>query len=249
MAREAAQKAIALEPSLGEAYEALATIQALYDWDPRGAEQSYRRALELDPGAAESHQDYGQFLMTLGRFDESRIQMRRAAELDPVSAGTAMRLAWPDYTERRYESAVRQLRAVNELYPQYTPSHHMLAKALMQLGHFEQALVEEDLIRKAEPTFGEIYYAGMLAAAGRRAEAEVMARGVEARASGQYVPPVAMAFMLTQLGDKDRAFQWLEKAYVLRSEELINAKVEPTWDPLRSDPRFDQLLAKVGFWK
>jgi tetratricopeptide (TPR) repeat protein len=232
---------------LAEGHAALATVQALYEWNAGEAEKSYRRALDIDPNAAAVHHMFGHFLLLLERFDEARVHVARAAEIDPLAPANAMTLAWPDYGQRRFDDAARKLTTVISLNPDFAPAYWGLSIARLMQGRNEEAIAAARHYVRIEPQSSHL--AVIFAGAGLREEALALERKFVERAdAGEYLEPVPMARLYTMLGDRERAFHWLEKALALRSEELLQLKVDPLLERLREDPRFDELIKRIGFW-
>lgn len=249
-AKAAAEKAIALDGGLAEAHTSLASIQHSYEWDWRGAEQAYQRALELNPGYATAHQWYGEYLIQVGRFDEAAQQMELARALDPLSLIINTNLGWTFFMARDYERAIAQLRKVVELDAHFVNARLKLGLAYMQKGSLDEAQAE---FQQAQALAGESSQvlsarACAYARAGARAEAQRIVKQLEARARTSYVEPSDIALVYVALGQNDEAFAWLQKAYAQRSEALLCwIKVDPRVDALRADPRFAELLRAVGF--
>ncbi|MCA1816102.1 MAG: tetratricopeptide repeat protein, partial [Acidobacteria bacterium] len=250
----AARKAIELDPTLAEPHAALGGTLSEYEWKFAEAESEFKRAVELNPNNATAHQWYGEFLSVIGRHDEAIAEAQRAQQLDPQSPIINSTLAGM-YTEaRRYDEAVAQFRHTLEIDPNFAQAHDQFGTAYEDQGKYEEATGE---YRKAALLFGEppdivekraasavtAYRTG-----GARAywQSELEWSRKEAQAHGSEPTPAFLAGAYSQLGDKDRAFAELEKAYQRRSRFLIFLKVEPLLDPLRSDPRFADLARRVG---
>lgn len=252
--KPAAQKAIELDPTLAEPHAALGGDLSEYDRDFSGAERELRRALELNPNYATGHQWYGEFLGIMGRFDEAINEAKRAQELDPQSPIINTMLGEIYREGRRYDEAVAQFHKTLELDPNFAQAHSLLSAAYEAQGKYEEMIEEA---RKAAILFGappdkvEKRAAANLAAyrAGGKhgywqSELELTQKGAQAR--GDEPPPDYLAMIYTQLGDKEHAFAELEKAYRKHLRLLDYLKVDSIWDPLRSDPRFADLMRRVG---
>jgi TolB-like protein/DNA-binding winged helix-turn-helix (wHTH) protein/Flp pilus assembly protein TadD len=248
-AKAAAEKAIALDGGLAEAHTSLASIQHSYEWDWRGAEQAYQRALELNPGYATAHQWYGEYLIQVGRFDEAAQQMELARALDPLSLIINTNLGWTFFMARNYDRAIAQLRKVVELDAHFVNARLKLGLAYMQKGLLDEAQAE---FQQAQTLAGESSQvlsarACAYARAGARAEAQRIVKQLAVQARTSYVEPSDIALVYVALGQADEAFAWLQKAYAQRSEALLCwLKVDPRVDALRADPRFAELLRAVG---
>jgi len=246
--KAAVMKALALDETLDEAHATLADLKLFYDWDWTGAEKEYRRAIELNPNNASAHSVYGTYLEALGRFDEAVAERDRCRQLDPVSAIATADVGYPLYYARRYDQALGHFRKGVELDPNLSWGHLWIGQVYLQQGRYDEAV---DEIKKAIAlsdgnvrdiaTLGHAY-----ALAGKRAEALKVLDELQGRARQKYVSPFFIALVYTGLGEKDQAFEWLEKAYEERHPYLILIKVEPVFDGLRSDPRFADLVRRVG---
>ena len=245
-AKTAAEKALKLDDSLAEAHASLGFIKFEYDFDWSGGESEYRRAIGLNPNYADAHHQYGLLLVCQGRFDESLAEMKRASELDPLSAGITDDVASPLTYQAKYEAAREQVSKALELDPNFYLAHFALGWIDIEAGKFSAAIPE---IEKARVTDSPPFIAGWLgyayAAAGERGKAEAMIAELNQMSSRRFVSPFCTAIIYLGLGDKRRALDGLEKAYEARSQWLTFLRVDKVYDPLRSDPRFIELLKKV----
>ncbi len=246
-AREAAEKALELDGNLADAHLLFAFIKFRSDFDWHGAEAEFQRAIALDQSSAEARSGYGFFLSMEGRFDEAEAQYKRASELDPLNLNIALDTALPLGLQGREDQALAQMRKASEMDPNFDFVHFSLGMNEMARGRPAEGIVEMEKARGLRnwPEFmARLGY--MYAAAGKRDEALKLIDELSRR---QYPSPVWIANIYAGLGDKDRAFEWLGKAYDERSPDLIWLKVDHSYDPVRSDPRFIDLLKKVGFDK
>jgi TolB-like protein/DNA-binding winged helix-turn-helix (wHTH) protein/Tfp pilus assembly protein PilF len=247
-AKAAAQRAVQLDGSRAEPHTTLAFIAFTYEWDWPVAEAAFRRALALDPNYATAHHWYALYLKALGRGDEALAEARRAQDLDPLSLIIGTDRAWALYHLRRYDEAVAQCERVLALDADFALARWNLGQALVQKGEAGRAVEEiEHALRLAGPS--PVFQASLaeaLSAAGRRAEAVHILSGLQAQATQRYVSPADLARVHVALGETDRAFALLEKAFDERSDFFVNLKVDPRLDRLRADPRFLRLLARVG---
>ena len=245
-ARAAATKALQLDEGLAEAHTSLALITENYDWDWPAAEKEYRRAIESNPNYATAWQWYAECLTWLGRFDEALRASERARELDPLSLIIAADNGMIFYYARQYDRAETKLNAVLEMDPNFSRAHS-LSDVYIEDGQFAQAL---DDIEKCKPLFGMNRYwsemAFMLGRSGRTAEARHAIEELEDLGRRQPVDPSGIAWAWAGLRDKDHTLLWLNKAYAQRSNAMTVLKVEPGYDFLRSDPRFQNLIHRVG---
>jgi len=243
-ARAAAQEAIKLDDHLAEAHVSLAVIAQNYDWDWPTAEKEYRRAIELDPNYATAHHWYAEYLALTGRFDEAFVEIERARQLDPLSLIIAADRGAILYFSRQYDLAIAQFRSVLEMEPGF-PRAHLVIYAYVQQGKYDEALADIAQLHKVNESawlpLMAVYVAGR---AGRRQEAQQQLNELKNQYSQDN--PLAIAVAYIGIDDKDQAFAWLEKAYAAHSTSLTAVKVDPTYDPLRSDPRFKDLLHRMG---
>ncbi len=247
-AREAAVRALEIDDQLPEAHVALALILENYDWDWNTAEKEYRRAIELNPNYATAHHWYAEFLMWRGRFDEALRESESARRLDPLSLIIAADRGAILYFSRQYDRAIEQFQSVREMDPSFGRVR-LVVDAYMQQGRFAEALANLEDWRR---TSGDgihissrlVYLYGRM---GQKDKARAELRKLEAMSGTQALDPVLMARAYTGMGNNDAALGALEKGYAQRSNLLTALKVEPVYDPLRDDPRFQELLRRVGF--
>ena len=248
-AKAAAIRALELDPTLAEAETSLATAKFNYDWDWAGAAQGFQRAIRLDPRYATAYQRYSLYSIAMGRFDESLDQIRKARDLDPLSTNINWSLGWRLYLARQYDASIAQLRDALEMDPSYEWAHLILGQAYEQKGEFNPALAE--LRKAAELSHNSPLMLSALAhgeaLSGNPDEAQKLLAQLVARSKNQYVSPFYIAIVYVALGKNDLAMNWLDKAFVDRSNGLVFLKVEPELDPLRSDPRFIALQQKLNF--
>ena len=249
LAKEAVLKAIEIDDTLAEAYSTLGFIQSNFEWKWKDAEASYLKAVELYPGDATANQRYGIYLSRMGRHAEAIEAMHRAHDLDPLSLTINNALGVILYMGGQYEETVSQLRSNLELDETYYRTYYNLGRCYLQQGRFGGAVAA---FEKALQLSGNNPY--LLAclgraqgAAGNREPAEQLLREFSKQDTTQYVSPANRVLIYRGLGDDDQVFVWLEEAYKERSSMLSWLKVDPDFEPLRDDPRFGDLLAKVGF--
>jgi serine/threonine protein kinase/TolB-like protein/Flp pilus assembly protein TadD len=248
-ARAAAMRALELDDRLAEAHTMLGVVKFFYDWDWSGAESEFRRAVEINPSYSDAHQMYGYHLSAMGRFDEAVAEMRRAQELDPVSLDKNACIGEALYYQRRYDQALEQYLRVLAMDSNSGFTHWAIGNVYVEVGRYEEAISE---YQKSIPLSGDspdepgsLGYAYALA--GKSRDARRILDELKERSKRDYVPPTTLAFIYSGLGDKDEAFAWLEKAYDTRDSILVYIRSEPTYDKLRSDPRFANLMRRVGF--
>jgi serine/threonine-protein kinase len=247
-AKEAARKALALDDKLAEGHTSMALIRMNYDWDWAAAERDFQRAMELSPGYALAPHQYGWLLAYTGRLDESLVQFRRAQQLDPLSLLVAVDMNLPFYFKRQHEQALEGYRKALEMDPNFFLSHIGLGINYAVLRRLPEAVAAMDKAMALENqpfVIGNAGYAYGLA--GKTGEARKLLDELKQRARQRYVSSQFMAQIHLGLGEKDLALQWLEKAFEERSIIMPWLKLDPMFDPLRKDPRFVELVRKVGF--
>ncbi len=251
-AKAAAMKALELDDSLGEAHAALARAQYYFGWDWPSAEREFKRAVELNPNSAISHHGYSELLLARARFDESIAEGMRALDIDPLSPQIVADLAYTYLVMRRYDEAIAQHRKALDLDPNAAWIRHDMAYAYTLKGAYAQALAEEDKIpvqAKVVAAENKLIASGIgwiYAVSGRRADALKIAKELKDLSSHAYVDFYQVAEIYAALGDKDEAFRLLEKAYEEHSSNMPFLAVDPFWDGIRSDPRYADLLRRMG---
>lgn len=249
MAKEAAMKALAIDPTLGSAYLPLASIKFAYDWDFAGAESEYRQAIRLAPNNPEIHSSYATFLNATGRTEEALNELKIAQQFDPQSPVYSSSTAWILYLAGRYDEAEAQLRQVLKRDPDKARAYSNLAEIYTAEGKFDEAF---EALQKAkrlstDDPLTETITAHLYAVSGRKAEAFKMVENLESKAQKKELPPFLLAEVYAGLGDRDKAFYWLERALEERSNWLVFTKVSRRLKPLHGDSRFNDLLKRIGF--
>jgi TolB-like protein/DNA-binding winged helix-turn-helix (wHTH) protein/Flp pilus assembly protein TadD len=245
-AKAAAIKALELDSALGEAHNSLAFCLDGFDWDFDSAGKEFRRAIELNPGYATAHHWYAWHLSLLGRYDEAIVEMRKAQNLDPLSIIINADLAELLVLSHSYDEAIRQSRKTIEMDPNFALAHNQLGQAYLQKQMPGEAIAElQKAVQLSEgsPTC-MANLARAYAASGERSEAAKLLSDLKKRSNPNYSHASEIAVIYAALGDKDEAMTWLEKGY----EERFNPGVllRPGFDPLRSDPRFQSLVRRIG---
>lgn len=242
-AREAALKAIELNESLPEAHHSLALIKLWGDWDWAEAEREYKRALELDPNSLLTRIYYAELLSNQKRFDEALGEIRKAEEYDPASIQALAKEATIYFRMRQYDRAVTLFRKVHELDPNQSLPQRQIALALSLKGFHQEAIA---IVSQLPPSWGRTSTLAYLSArAGQRNEALKFLQELHEWAQRERVSSLAFARAYIALENKDQAFVWLRKAYDEHSDHLLTIGADPVYDPLRSDPRFNELLRSI----
>lgn len=246
-AKKAAENALSLDDRLAEAHASLGLVKFYYDWDWPGAEAEFQRALEMNPGYPLAHQYYADFVKSFGRFDEALKEMEKARTLDPLSFSINTGIGHVLYLSRQYDRAIEHYRRVVESDPSFVPARLWFGRPYLQKGMFDQAIeqVKEAVKLSNESTVSLAMLGQAYGAARQGNEARRILDRLLERSKKQYVPSYWIAMVYVGLGEKDHAFTWLEKAFEEKSSWLVWANVEPRFDALRSDSRFDSLLARM----
>ena len=249
-AKAAAMKAIEIDEALAEPHASLAWVRFRFDWDWPGSEEEFKRAIELNSRYPTAYHWYGYYLACIGRLDEGQLMIERAHELDPLSLIINATVGQFLYYSHQYDRAIEHLQKTLELDTNFGHAHRLLGEALGKKGMFEESIAE---MEKAVTLSGgsRVYYLAQLAKAyavsGRTAEALKILDELTKLSQRKYVSPTNFAIVYIGLGKKDPAFDWLEQAYQERSSFLTELKMEPMFDSLRSDLRFQNLLERMHF--
>ena len=244
--KELAQKAVALDPNLADAHLSLGlALTSAFDWS--SGEQEMKRALELNPNLALAHYQVGWIQTQFGRFEEAIRNRQKAIELDPLSLMYSTGLGAVLTTARRYDEARAQLRKTLDLDPNYADAHFSLGLNSVFSGDTAGAIAAFQKAKALDPQPGfDAALAYAYGRAGERAKAEQMLRDLDDRAKHRYISPSLRMLFHLGLGEKDKALDWLEKCYEEQDWVCWLLKVWPVYDPLRTEPRFQALLKKVG---
>jgi TolB-like protein/class 3 adenylate cyclase/Tfp pilus assembly protein PilF len=243
--KEFAQKALELDPELPEAHLSLAcALGGAFDW--RNAQIEFDRAIKLNPNLAWAYEIYAWFLGGVGRLDEAIAKDKKAIELDPLNSFFQSALAYYLYHARRYDDAMVQVRKTLELDPTSTLAHNLLGRCLLGKGDAAGAIAE---FQQSKINITGAWYQGLLGYAyaifGDRPKAEQILRELEAQAKRQYVNSSAFAAIYLGLGEKEKALDWLDKAYENQESACWLLKVDPIYDSMRNEPRFQALVEKI----
>jgi len=251
-AESAAMKALEIDDSVGEAHTALAVILYLHAWDWSGAEIEFRKALVLSPNNPDAHHWYSHFLLIMGRIEESQVESQRYVELDPLSPAASLHMGLHYLFARRYDEAIEWEQKTLRMEPNYVEAHSWLARAYEGKGMYPQALAEIQKAVDLSQASGQserylTSLACIYARSGQTRKAQESLNTLNLASEQTSHWPIGVAEAFTVLGDRRMAFEWLEKAYAQHEDSLpALLKLSPRFDPLRSDPRFQDLLHRVG---
>ncbi len=246
-ARAAATRALELDDTLAEAHTSLAAVNE-YEWKWADAEREYRQAIEMNPNYATARHWYAVYLGSMGRVDEGLAQIRMARELDPLSIIISTAMGRIYLNGRRYDEAIEQLRKTLDEEPDFAEAHFQLALAFEGKRMYEDAVREfQKYIELSGDRTMTAWVGRAYAVWGKRSEAERYLQEAIKSASGQTVSSYPIAAIYAAMGDKERALEWLEHVYADRSYYVIHLKTDPVFDSLRSDPRFQDLMRRIGF--
>ena len=246
-AKAAAMEALEIDDTLAEAHTSVGLVREYYDWDWAGAEREFRRAIELNSNSAIAHHWYGDYLTKMGRLQDATRELGRARELDSLSPTINTTLGWQFYIARQNNRAIEQLRSVLEMDPKFAPARRALEEVYAQNGMQKEAVGERE---KALELSGSPELAASIgqdfATAGYKGVLRSWLDGLLEVSKHDYVSPYTVAQTYARLGEKEAAFTWLEKAYVVHDSRLASLKVDPGVDSLRGDRRFADLLFRLG---
>jgi serine/threonine-protein kinase len=247
-AKEATKKALEIDESLAEAHNSLAWTAYWYDWNFPQAEKEFKRAIELNPNFATAHQWYAVLLTTMGRVDESIEEIMRAHELDPLSLVINSVVGRINYYARHYDTAIEHCRKALEVDPNHFFLHWILGTAYQEKGMYQVAITElQKAVTFSETALWPMASLGnVYAITSNEKDARKVLRQLDDRAAQRYVSPYNFALIYAGLGEKDQALVWLRKAFDERDSWLLFVEPDPRFDGLHSDPRFTELLKKMG---
>jgi TolB-like protein/DNA-binding winged helix-turn-helix (wHTH) protein/Flp pilus assembly protein TadD len=246
--RAAAEKALAIDDTLGEAHTSLARIIWQHDWNWPGAEREFKRAIELDPGNAFAHRIYAYYLVSMGQFDQSVAEYKQAQQLDPLSLIINLNVGTVLYFTGKIEAALEQTRKTQEMDPNFVETYHQFGMVYAEKGMYAEAIAE---LNKAAPS--GVFVSNVIsllgynyALWGKRDEAIKRLDELKELSKRRNVPARDIAIIYTGLGEKDQAFKWLRQACEERNGYLVYLKFDPLFKSLRTDPRFADLLQCIG---
>ncbi len=247
-AKAAATRALEIDDTLAEGHVSLGTVRVFYDWNWSETDKEYRRAIKLNPNYADAHQWYSFYLgVVRGQYSEAIAEAKQALQLDPLSLNANQVLADALFTARQYDQAIEQCRKTIELDQNFWWAHESLGALYERRGQFQEAIAELQKARQLDNNplilakLGRAY-----ALSGKRAEAQKLIDELKELSKQRYVSSAIVAEIYAALGERDQTFEWLEKGYEERSIGMLFLKTDPLWDGFRSDPRFANLVRRVG---
>ena len=244
-AKEAALRALEIDDNLAEAHTSLGSVKAFYEWNWNGGEQEFKRAIALSPNYATAHQWYAYLLVARGRLDEAATEMKQAQILDPLSMIIQSNLAGSYYYRRQYKQAIDECKKTLEFDPNFSTALVFLSAAYAQEKQYDEAISQLMKVpennTEARGLLGYVY-----AVSGKKDRADEILGKLQEKSRREYVPPSYFAMISLGLGRKDRALASLEQGYVEHDQGMNLLKIDPVWDTLRSDSRFQELLNLVN---
>jgi tetratricopeptide (TPR) repeat protein len=239
-------QALEIDDTLAEAHTSLGLVKEHFEWDWAGAEQEFQRAIELNPNSATAHHWYGDYLANMGRSERGLRETRKAQELDPLSLIINTSLGWQLYLAHQNDAAAEQLRKVLEMDAKFAPARRLLEEVYAQMGKQKEAVAEREkilslsgspeLAASIEEDFAKSGYRGVL---------QSWLEGLTEISKHSYVSPYSIAQAYMRMGENQRVFDWLQRAYEEHDSGLVSVAVEPMFEPVRSDPRFRDLLRRT----
>ena len=248
-AKEVAEKALEMDEGLAGAHSSLGLVKMLYDWDWSAAKRELKRAIELDPNYATAHLWYSLYLTTMGMNDDSILEGQRAQELDPISPITTWLLGTVFYYARQYDRAIEEYKKALEIDTNNFMTHLLLGMAYIEKGAYNEAIVQLQKGMDISERDGQSSIWRLIISYALSGKIDEMKKLFEELSKGsrqEYFSPYFIAWLYLKFGQKDKAFEWLERAYDEHDQWIIVIKVDPKFDNLHSEPRFTALLKKVG---
>jgi TolB-like protein/DNA-binding winged helix-turn-helix (wHTH) protein/Tfp pilus assembly protein PilF len=245
-AKVAVQKALELDNSLAEAHLVLADLLYSYEWDWSGAENEFRQAINLNPSSEWAHGHYATYLMLLSRFDEALAEAQKAQQLDPMSLAMDSTVCLVYSEAREYEKSIQECRRILEIDPKFIVAHYYIGVSEIYERKYAEALSE---LKTAKPLGDSVLLANAVAhaTAGDKQQALQELEQLKQHSKTAYVSPYGMAEIYNHLGYKEKAFQMLDESFREHCDDLIYLNIDPDFDDLRDNPRFKQMLARIGF--
>lgn len=250
LAKAAAKKALEIDPDLAEAHIALGSIEFFFDWDWSESENELKKAIELAPNNSEAHRFYAHMLSNTGRHDEAVAEGKRARELDPFSLITNALEGQFLFYARRDTEAIDQIKKTLEIEPNFWIAHNALGRVYLRQERFEEAIAEFTKAKELSGSIAPIMQLGFsLAKSGRHEQAQATLAELKSLAIQNYVPAYYFAMLYHGLGEREESLNYLEKSFAEREVQLTFLKVDTHWDDLRREPRFQEIMRRVGLDK
>jgi tetratricopeptide (TPR) repeat protein len=244
-ARAAARRACELDPNLGEAHAVLGFLALYSDWDWLAAERELKRALELSPQDANVRHGYADYLLVMGKLEKSLEQTRLGRSYDPLAPLSHQVVLYHALMAGHYEEVIAEGRQMLEKFPGSTRPHQQIGNALWALGRYEEALAEYE-IRWGPESESFRVFSEAFERAGPKGAAKALADRLAERSKTEAIGPMTIAECYALAGESDPAFQWLERAFEIRSASLLHAPASPQFESLLADPRFEALMQRIG---
>jgi tetratricopeptide (TPR) repeat protein len=239
-------QALQIDDSLPEAHTSLGLVKEHFEWDWAGAEQEFKRAIELNPNSATAHHWYGDYLANMGRSEQGLRETTKAKNLDPLSPIINTTLGWQLYLAGKNDAAADQLRSVLDIDAKFAPARRILEEVYAQMGKHKEAVSEREkilalsgspeLAASIEEDFAKSGYKGVLRS---------WLDGLTEISKYGYVSPYSIAQAYVRMDEKEKTFEWLQKAFEEHDSGLVSVAVEPIFQPVRSDPRFKDLVKRM----
>ena len=247
-ALEAASKALELDSTLAEPHASLGYYRFYYDWDWAAAEQEFRIAIDLNPNYEFGYDWYGYYLTAMERYDEARIIFKKAAELDPLSVQIRTDMGFSLYYSRNYDQALKEFQSSLKMNPGFGLAHIWTGRVYQQKKMYKESIEEYRNTLLAAPAWPVAYAAigNVYGIMGEREKARDILDTLAVLSKSRFVTSYGVALVYAGLGENDKSFEWINKAYDERSNWLVWLKSDPRWDPIRSDKRFAELVHRVG---
>jgi tetratricopeptide (TPR) repeat protein len=246
-AKAAALQALEIDETLSEAHASLGLINLFYEWEWSGAAQEFHKAIQSNPGNAFAHQRFGLYFNVLGRFDEAERQIKQAAALDPLSPQIQSSLGWTFFLSRRYQQAIEEIQKALEMDNSYEPALYIMGRAYEGLARYAESIAAFNKALSLNPV--PMFLAGLghvYAISGKSRLAHGVLSDLERQSAERYVSEYNKAVIHLALGDRERTFSCLGRAYEERCETMTLVKVDPFFDAIRTDIRFANLLRRIG---
>ena len=245
-AKTAAMQALDIDNTLAEAHTSLGLVKEHFEWDWPGAEQEFRRAIELNPNSANGHHWFGEYLTNMGQFEEGLRETRKAEEIDPLSRLINTTIGWQLYLAGQNDQAIEQLRKVLDIDPKFAPARRLLEGIYAQMGKYKEAVAEREkmlslfggseLAASVEEDFSKSGYRGVL---------QSWVEGLTEVSKHAHVSSYSIGEAYTRMGEKEKAIKWLQQAYDEHDTEMVSLGVEPVFNPMRGDVRFQEILRRM----